>query len=407
MEEISFMNLCDSKKRAIGFACAGMAAFGLMWGVAICSEPCAIQVDGKEVAVVSSKKVAKDLVAEVVAPSEKFPDLAVSMDQTVEYVAASGGTAISEEEATEILTEELNVYVDGVLMLADGVVVAQVPSVWDGDMSLDYLKLSYKSEDVDFECTDSKIREEITYLPAEIKVADLMDKVDVKYALKGVETGVPLVTVANVYEVTRTAELPYDIVKEYDSSMTYGKEKIKQKGINGEQQIDIMLVEENGEEVYREISNEKVLVAAVDEIIAQGAVVQMASRSASVSNSGMIWPTTATRISSYFGPRSGGFHTGLDIDGNTGDPVWAAKSGVVTQAGYRGSYGYCVTIDHGNGLISMYAHLSEVTTKEGVQINIGEPVGLEGSTGNSSGSHLHFEIRLNGNPVDPLNYIAK
>lgn len=401
------MNLSDSKKRAIGFASAGIAAFALMWCVASNSEPCAIQVDGREVAVVSSQKLAEEIVEEIVTSCEKFPDIDVENSQTVEYVSAVGSEVISEDEAKEILVEELDVYTDGYLMLADGVVVAQVPTILYGEMSLDYLKLSYMSEDTTFECTDSKIREEITYEAAQIEVDDLMDKVDVKYALKGVETGEPLVTVANVYSVSRTADVAYDIVMEYDSSMTAGVEKIIQKGANGEQELELMIVEENGEETYRETSNSYVLVEAVDEIVSQGVYVQVASRSSSVSNSGMIWPTTATRISSYFGARSSDNHSGIDIDGETGDPVWAAKSGVVTQAGYRGSYGYCVMIDHGNGVSTLYAHLSEVLISEGAQVDIGEVIGLEGSTGNSTGSHLHFEVQVNGTAVEPFNYVSQ
>lgn len=401
------MNLSDSKKRAIGFATAGIAAFALMWCVAFSSEPCAILVDGEEVAVVSSQKLAEEIVEEIVTSSEKFPDIEVENFQTVEYVSAGDSEVISEAEAREILVEELDVYTDGYLMLADGVVVAQVPSILYGEMSLDYLKLSYMSEDSAFECTDSKIREEITYEAAQIEVDDLMDKVDVKYALKGIETGEPLVTVANVYTVTRTMEVAYDIVMEYDSSMTVGVEKIIQKGANGEQEVELMIVEENGTETYRETYNSYVLVEAVDEIISQGVYVQVASRSSSVSNSGMIWPTTATRISSYYGARSSDNHSGIDIDGETGDPVWAAKSGVVTQAGYRGSYGYCVVIDHGNGVTTLYAHLSEILTYEGAQVDIGEVIALEGSTGNSTGSHLHFEVQIDGNTTDPLNYVSQ
>lgn len=121
---------------------------------------------------------------------------------------------------------------------------------------------------------------------------------------------------------------------------------------------------------------------------------------------GGLWPTTATYISSPFGWRGSEWHTGMDIAGSYGDPIYAYKTGVVTFAGWGGDYGYLVKIDHGNGVSSWYAHNSSLVVSAGQTVTQGQIISYEGSTGNSTGNHLHFEIRINGTAVNPYSYIT-
>lgn len=116
------------------------------------------------------------------------------------------------------------------------------------------------------------------------------------------------------------------------------------------------------------------------------------------------WPVKG-RISSRFGPRWGRMHEGLDIAVNTGTQVRAAADGVVRFAGWNGGYGYLVVIDHGRGIETRYAHNSRLLVKRGQRVSRGEVIARSGSTGNSTGPHVHFEIRQNGKPVDPLRYL--
>ncbi len=104
-------------------------------------------------------------------------------------------------------------------------------------------------------------------------------------------------------------------------------------------------------------------------------------------------------------------HAGIDFDGNTGDPIFAAGAGTVTHAGaapsgYSG-YGQMVLIDHGNGISTLYAHLSRVRVRVGTVLQPGDDVGAIGMTGNVTGSHLHFELRVGGRPVNPAAWIAR
>lgn len=106
-----------------------------------------------------------------------------------------------------------------------------------------------------------------------------------------------------------------------------------------------------------------------------------------------------------FGGRAYEFHPGMDIDGERGDPVIAPANGTVISAGYKGGYGNMVEIDHGNGLVTRYGHMSKIETEVGATINRGTVIGQVGSTGRSTGPHLHFEVRLNDRPINPRFFL--
>ena len=123
----------------------------------------------------------------------------------------------------------------------------------------------------------------------------------------------------------------------------------------------------------------------------------------------MLWPASGPKTSDYgwrthpiFGTRR--FHAGIDIGAGDRSPISAARSGVVVSAGPQGGYGNAVVIDHGDGVATLYAHQSSVAVYAGQSVSRGEVIGYVGSTGYSTGPHLHFEVRVNGSPVDPMNY---
>ena len=123
----------------------------------------------------------------------------------------------------------------------------------------------------------------------------------------------------------------------------------------------------------------------------------------------VVWPA-AGALTGWFGERRGGHsHPGIDVDGSTGDPVVAAAAGVVTHAGpspagYAG-YGTMVLVAHEDGLATIYAHLSRVAVRAGQVVKAGEHLGAVGTTGNVTGSHLHFELRKGGSAVDPRRWL--
>ncbi len=106
-----------------------------------------------------------------------------------------------------------------------------------------------------------------------------------------------------------------------------------------------------------------------------------------------------------FGGRAYEFHGGLDIDGERGDAVAAPANGVVTKSGWQGGYGNMIEIDHGNGLATRYGHLSKIDVQVGDSISRGQIIGNVGSTGRSTGPHLHYELRVNDKPINPRRFL--
>ncbi|MGA9760825.1 MAG: peptidoglycan DD-metalloendopeptidase family protein [Gaiellaceae bacterium] len=127
--------------------------------------------------------------------------------------------------------------------------------------------------------------------------------------------------------------------------------------------------------------------------------------SATPSAAGLIWPVQGV-LTSPFGMRWGRMHEGIDIGAPQGTPIYAAAGGTVNYAGWEGGYGNLTLIDHGNGLATAYGHQSQFAVSNGQTVSQGQLIGYVGSTGHSTGPHVHFEVRVNGVPNDPLRYLS-
>jgi murein DD-endopeptidase MepM/ murein hydrolase activator NlpD len=155
---------------------------------------------------------------------------------------------------------------------------------------------------------------------------------------------------------------------------------------------------------------EKILIAEADALAAEDARIrgQLAAAQSGTdtvpSSQGLIWPVSGP-VTSPFGYRWGRLHAGIDIGVPYGTPIHAAASGTVVLAAWTGGYGNYTCIDHGGGLATCYAHQSSYAVSTGTQVSQGQVIGYVGSTGHSFGPHLHFEVRISGNPVDPLGYL--
>jgi murein DD-endopeptidase MepM/ murein hydrolase activator NlpD len=160
------------------------------------------------------------------------------------------------------------------------------------------------------------------------------------------------------------------------------------------------------------------LVAELEAEKAAAAAAAAAAANANVSssanaNGSFLWPVASyVYVSSRFGLRIHPItgvqktHTGMDIASNQGTAVYASDGGTVTLAGWNGGYGNCIMIDHGNGYVTLYGHLSAINVSQGQTVSQGETIGLVGSTGNSTGPHLHFEVLQNGTRIDPEQFFS-
>lgn len=192
--------------------------------------------------------------------------------------------------------------------------------------------------------------------------------------------------------------------------------KVKQANLKEKEEQLVAKVEELKMEDSNLASLEKKVKENITALTRPAPATQVASASSASngdlstlsnqSNGGYLaWPTVGGYISSYVGPRWGRQHKGLDIARPSNYNILAAASGVVTKAGYTGGFGNRIEIEHSNGLKTLYAHLSSINVTVGQEVNTGTVIGIMGSTGNSTGIHLHFELYKDGALQDPMDYL--
>lgn len=223
----------------------------------------------------------------------------------------------------------------------------------------------------------------------------------------------------NLRAVLKTEYITYKVAVNNETEMTFTTQDEAKKYVdeikNEVANLDVKIKEEKSEEL-EDITTIERADNILQDIVDRNKPVEIPDKSLfdsdvavtdtndSFKNNG-IWPTDARYLTSYFGWRWGSFHSGTDIAGSVGTPIYAFKDGVVTYSGWASSYGYMIKIDHGNGYSTWYAHCSSLIVNIGDTVKQGQKIGLMGSTGFSTGSHLHFEVRINGVPVNSLAYI--
>jgi len=210
----------------------------------------------------------------------------------------------------------------------------------------------------------------------------------------------PYISVLAQVSGERNEEIPFEteVIVDKNSSSSI---KIKQEGKNGKRHIQYLATICNGTVEKTEIKEETILEKAVNKVIIKGSgVTQVASRGGGGSGS-LSWPVYGV-ITQYY---KGSSHTGVDIASKRGTPMSAADGGYITFAGYQGSYGNLVTVDHCNGIVTRYAHCDSIKVSVGDEVSKGQTIATMGSTGRSTGPHLHFEVKVNGSFHNPLNYL--
>ena len=215
---------------------------------------------------------------------------------------------------------------------------------------------------------------------------------------------IPLLSVTTVEDVTYSEAIACPVETVEDSSIYKGSSKIKVQGVEGESKVHAMVTYTNGYEDSREILSTETVREPTTTIKAIGTK----ERPKTASYGTYSWPIYG-RITSYFGGRyifgSYSYHSGIDISASYGAAILAADGGTVTFSGWKGTYGKLVIITHDNGTKTYYAHNSSLLVSSGQKVYKGQQIAKAGSTGRSTGTHCHFEIRVNGTAVNPLSYL--
>ncbi|MGG0937097.1 M23 family metallopeptidase [Brevibacillus centrosporus] len=209
----------------------------------------------------------------------------------------------------------------------------------------------------------------------------------------------PLLTVKVTEEVEQNERVPYQLETRTSSLLPKGQTRVIQPGKEGMKRATYQVIKENGKIIERNLIQEETIEKPVTKIVEQG------TKTVSISSSGnMTWPANGV-LTSRYGQRWGRLHKGLDIAGS--GSIQATESGKVVLAGWYGDYGNAVIIDHGNGVQTLYGHMKSIRVSEGERVNKGTSIGIMGSTGDSTGVHVHFEVRKGGKIENPMNYLKR
>lgn len=212
----------------------------------------------------------------------------------------------------------------------------------------------------------------------------------------------PFLNVQVTRKVKQEEKTPFETEYTYVSYMFNDEQVVDVKGKYGVSEIEALVTEQNGIEVAKEVLSEEVISEPVNEVVTTGTQDPPPKKGTGY----FINPLPGSYVSSRFGSRSGGFHLGQDMAKASGSSIKAADGGTVTFAGWSGSYGYMVDIDHGGGFTTRYAHCSEIYVSVGEKVYQGKVIATVGSTGVATGPHLHFEVRKYGSVVNPAAYIG-
>ncbi len=211
------------------------------------------------------------------------------------------------------------------------------------------------------------------------------------------------ISVESMREETVTEAIPYETEVFDTEELELGEMQIVAEGEEGSVVRTLETQYVNGEAVASEVINSEITKNAVTE------KVEMGTYEPGTPTGTFIWPTQGV-VTSYFGYRSvsvgSSFHKGIDIGTSTGTPIVASDGGTVIYADWLSGYGKLVEISHGNGKTTRYAHCSALAVNVGDMVDQGELIAYVGNTGVSSGSHLHFEVRINDVPYNPLKYLG-
>ncbi len=331
-----------------------------------------VVVDGKTLLVMSSRKEAQQLLDELKAPYAT-PDGLTRFAEDIRLV-----DTLVEKSSIVGLDRALEMVKNGVQKKA-GYRIKEGDTLWDIAASLGL-------------SIDNLMALNPGLNPQRLRPGEMISLSRTEYLIN-VETVLTRVS-------TEVIEIPVEERK--DPSLYLGERRVLAQGKTGKKEVTYQVTLRNGAEVDRKEIGEVVLDKPEPKIVATGTRILLASRG----GGRLAWPTAAGgSVVSPYGARGDGMHTGIDIGAGHGSAVVAAESGTVTMAGWYGGYGKCVDISHGEGVVTRYAHLSNINVEVGQSVARGEFIGRVGATGYATGPHLHFEVIVNGRRVNPMNYL--
>lgn len=297
------------------------------------------------------------------------------------------------EDIAAATNEKCNPDINVYDIYIDSNFVAQASSLEKVMSTVERIKKEYSEAHPEDNFTKINFVERLEICATKAKSVEPVKEEDLYSALND------MLTIKTISEVREEKTVAYEIIYEPTDVKECGETTVKIPGVDGRVETVTQIERHDGIQV----ASAEIETKTIDEVVNQ--VVLVGTKGLVVSDSGMISPSRGV-VTSTMGKRWGRVHKGIDIPGNTGDPIYSSKEGTVTVAEYKNNgYGNVIEIDHGNGLVTLYAHLNSISVKPGDFVYPGQVIGGMGTTGRSTGVHLHFEVIQNGVNVNPLSYV--
>lgn len=312
--------------------------------------------------------------------NENTSSLAIGDSEIVD-VYLSKDVSFSDEK---IHPENILSIEDGLKLLEKGTLTEEKHSIEEGEVLVEIADKYDLTLDELLELNPSISEDSLLQIDQELHVTALQPFVDVIVVKESKEE--------------ETIEYETEIIETDD--LYKGDETVRQNGSDGKKEVHYQVELINGQVVNREVLDENITKEAVDEVIVKGTKV-ISSRGTGEFQ----WPAIGGYVTSAVGPRWGRMHKGIDIARPSNRAIIASDNGTVAQAGYAAGLGNRIVINHNNGYKTVYGHLSSIQVEVGQTVEKGTTIGIMGSTGNSTGVHLHFELYKNGALQNPLQYI--
>lgn len=393
---------CVSKKRKkkrLRILSAALAASLVLAGSTVFSQVgYAVSVDGRVVG--SGRNI--DEIEEAVENVEERVSGILGEEYILDEVSYEKyiGSADTEEELEKALMESVECVEEMYVLKLNGAAVAGAVSENDINAAINSVMEKYAPENDGNISYVEGMEVAFEYAPCGLK----MTAEEIAAAIDPENGGSTSATVVSVASVDTAETVSYQVEYTTDDTMYEGESRVIQEGADGEIVTTWSIEYENGREVSRSAKSVETNIEPVNEIIAQGTM----ERPYYMSYGSYIWPTDGV-ITSYYGYRDvtvgTSYHEGLDIAGQYRSYVVAADGGKVIYAQYNSALGNLVKIQHDNGDVTWYGHNDELCVSEGDLVGRGQVIAYMGSTGMSTGNHVHFEIHIDGQSVDPLDYL--
>lgn len=362
-----------------------------------------ISVNGNPVAYVNNIDKVEIINQEVIKEiNKRFSNIKVESSITYQKVTALDTALSSDELIRNNIINTLNIEVNAVEMRSDNKKIGILADEAEGAKVIELAAKYYLDKTNLGNEKIVGVKNKITYNPIKIHIAkvetpqDLIDNI-----IQSEKDGKTVLSIETTGISEQKVAVGFSTIINWTDTLAKGQSQTKSKGQDGSKIVQKQYTMINGVKKGEKVIKESIIEEPKNAVVLKGT--KTTSTAASTINA-MAVPSRGS-ITSAFGQRWGKMHEGIDIAGTTGDPIYAALDGKVTYAGWESGYGFVVKLSHNGNIQTIYGHCSKLDVKVGDNVKKGQVIAKVGSTGNSTGPHLHFEVRVNGKPENPAKYI--